>query len=98
MERARIASIREKSKGQWHAQIRLKGWPVQSKTLRTKKQAQAWARDVEAKMGQSLFKDIRPAQSMAFKELIILYCDQVTANRPSKDSCKSETLRLNRLM
>ena len=42
-----MASIREKGPYQWAVQIRRKGWPLQSATFRTKKDAQAWARQIE---------------------------------------------------
>ena len=35
-----MATIREKDKGQWQVQIRRKGWPYQTATFRSKKEAQ----------------------------------------------------------
>ena len=95
-----MASIREKARrkdggGQWQVQIRRKGWPVQTKTLRTKRDAEAWARQTEAEMDKGHFVDQRTATKVTFRDLIKLYRDQVTANRPSENSRVSETLRLN---
>lgn len=49
-----MASIREKGPYQFHAQIRRKGWPQQSRTFRTKKEAQAWAREIEHETDQGV--------------------------------------------
>ena len=37
-----MATVREKGPYQWQVQIRRKGWPNQTATFRTKKEAQAW--------------------------------------------------------
>ena len=42
---------------QWSVQIRRKGWPKQSATFRTKKDAQAWARKIESEMDRGQFVD-----------------------------------------
>ncbi len=42
-----MANIREKGPYQWAVQIRRNGWPVQSATFRTRKDAQAGVHKVE---------------------------------------------------
>ena len=49
-----MASIREKGPYQFHAQIRRKGWPQQSNTFRTRKETQAWAREIKHEMDQGV--------------------------------------------
>lgn len=50
-----MASIKQRPEGTWQAKIRRKGWPAQSKTFRTKMQAETWARQVEAEMDRGAF-------------------------------------------
>lgn len=52
-----MATIREKGPYQWQVQIRRKGWPFQTATFRTKKDAEAWARQSEHAMDRGLFVD-----------------------------------------
>ena len=52
-----MANIREKNPFQWAVQISRKGWPTQSATFRTKKDAQAWARKIESDMDRGQFVD-----------------------------------------
>jgi hypothetical protein len=43
-----MATIRQKGPEQWHAQVRRTDWPPVTETLRTRKDAETWARDGEA--------------------------------------------------
>ena len=52
-----MATIRQKGLEQWHAQVRRTGWPPVTETLRTRKEAEAWARDVESQMDRGIFVD-----------------------------------------
>jgi hypothetical protein len=52
-----VATIRNKGPEQWHAQVRRAGWPVATRTLRTRKEAETWARDVESQMDRGIFVD-----------------------------------------
>ena len=78
-----MATIREKGPYQWQVQIRRKGWPTQNATLRTKKDAQAWARKTEHAMDQGLFLDQSEARETTLGDLIRLYLEHVTA-KPSE--------------
>lgn len=93
-----MASIREKGPYQWAVQIRRKGWPLQSATFRTKKDAQAWARQIESGMDRSQFVDQSAAQQVTLGDLIRLYKKEVTAQRPGEDSRIAESLRLDRFL
>ena len=75
-----MASIREKGPYQFHAQIRRKGWPQQSRTFRTKKEAQAWAREIEHEMDQGVFIDLSTLETTSFADRIELYIAEQTAN------------------
>ena len=50
-----MATIRKKGEYQWHAQIRRKGYPFETKTFNTKTEAEAWARSVENEMDRGVF-------------------------------------------
>jgi integrase len=93
-----VATIREKSKGQWQVQIRRKGWPFQSGTFRTRKEAQAWARKTESEMDRGLFVDQTAARETTLADLIHAYIEGVTENRHSENARISERLRLERFL
>ena len=91
-----MATIREKGPYQWHVQIRRKGWPNQTGTFRSKKDAQAWARNIESEMDRGQFVDRSGAQRATLDSLIDLYLVEVTDKRPSETSRGSERSRLER--
>lgn len=93
-----MATIREKRKGQWQVRVRCKGWPPQNKTFRSKKEALGWARKVEHEMDRGIFVDQSAALNTTYGDLIEIYLEKVTANRPSENSRVSEKLRLKRFM
>lgn len=93
-----MATIREKSKGQWQVQIRRKGWPFQSGTFRTRKEAQAWARKTESEMDRGLFVDQTAARETTLADLIHAYIEGVTEHRHSENARVSERLRLERFL
>lgn len=93
-----MATIREKGPHQWQAQIRRKGWPQQSATFRTKKDAQTWARKVESEMDRGAFVDQEASRQTALGDLIRVYLKEVTDNRPSEASRIAERSRLERFL
>jgi len=46
-DRKAVATFRKRGPHQWQAQVRKKGYPLQTKTFETRAGAQAWARAVE---------------------------------------------------
>ena len=86
-----MATIREKRPSQWQAQIRRKGWPYQNATFSTKKEAQAWARQIEADMDRGVFVDQSEGRRTTLGDLINVYLKNVTAKRPGEDSRIAET-------
>jgi len=93
-----VATIREKGPYQWQAQIRRKGWPYQHATFRTRKDAEAWSRSVEAGMDRGLFVDQSLGRETTLRDLIETYLKDVTANRPSELSRVAESARLKRFL
>ena len=93
-----MATIRQKGPEQWHAQIRRTGWPPVSKTLRTLKDAEMWARGVESNMDRGIFVDPSAAERTTFGETIKSYIKEVTEKRPGEASRAAEKSRLERFM
>lgn len=50
-----MAAITKRPEGTWQAKVRRKGWPPQSKTFRTRAQAETWARAIETEMDVGAF-------------------------------------------
>jgi hypothetical protein len=89
-----MATIREKGPCQWHVQVRRRGWPTQSKTLRTRKEAEGWAREVEVQMDKAVFVDRTPAERTTFREGLERYLVEVTDKRPGAESRRGERARI----
>lgn len=58
-----MATFDQRESGYWQAKVRRKGWPVQSKTFRTKAEAETWARAVESEMDRGAFISRSAAES-----------------------------------
>jgi integrase len=93
-----MATIRQKGPEQWHAQVRRTGWPPITETLRTRKDAEAWARNVETQMDRGIFVDRSAGERTSFGETIKVYIKEVTAKRPGEASRVAEKARLERFM
>lgn len=93
-----MASIREKGPHQWHVQVRRKGWPIQTSTFRTKKDAQAWARKSESEMDRGQFVDQTAGLQTTLGDLIRMYLKDVTDSRPGEESRLAERARLGRFL
>lgn len=86
-----MATIRNRGKGQWQAQVRKKGYPLQTKTFQYKADAEDWAKSVERDMRQGVFVSRSEAENTTLGDLIDRYIKEVT---PSKRSAASEEQRL----
>ena len=93
-----MATIRNKGPEQWHAQVRRSGWPPATRTFRTRKEAETWARDLESQMDRGIFVDRTPGERVIFRESIQTYLKEVTSKRPGEASRASEKSRLERFM
>lgn len=93
-----MATIRQKGVGQWHVQIRRKGWPNQTNTFRTKIEAETWARDVESSMDKGIFVDRSRGHEETLADLIVLYRKEITDKRPGEASRIAENARLDRFL
>lgn len=90
-----MATITKRKTG-WSVQIRRKGYPQQTRTLSTKAEAQAWAREQEGRIDRAFAPvNLRLLKGTTLRDLLNRYLEEVT---PLKDSADSEMLRLNKLL
>jgi len=93
-----MATIRQKGPYQWHVQIRRKGFPYQTETFSTKKDAEAWAREIEVKMDRGTVARGSMDKRTTLGDLLRRYGEEVTAKRRGEASKKSENSRINRFL
>lgn len=79
-----MATIRKRGELQWQAIVKRKGYPLQSKTFTTKKDAEVWARDIERDIDRGVFVDTREAQQTTLAELIKRYREDVLPSKRGK--------------
>ncbi|RTY66374.1 site-specific integrase [Pseudomonas veronii] len=91
-----MATIRKKGPYQWHAQIRRKGWPQQTRTFNTQAEAKAWATMIEREMDAGVFVSRNEAESTSFAKALDMYAEQVTSKKRSSDSELSRIQALQR--
>ncbi len=81
-----MASIKQYRGKTWRAIIRRKGFPPQSKTFATKRDAEAWVAEVEAKMGVSAYDpaQLKHAKAMTVESLFERYAKEVAPKMKGK--------------
>jgi len=87
-----MASIRKRD-GQYHAQVRRKGYTSVTKTFSTKSLATKWVKAVETDMERGEFK---PRVDMTVGELVTRFENQVVPTHKDKQSAVSRCKRLRR--
>jgi integrase len=83
-----MASIKQYRGKTWRAIIRRKGFPVQSKTFASKKDAEAWAASVESRLGVSQFDglQLKAAKTMTVRDVFERYEREVAPNFKGRNS------------
>lgn len=76
-----MASITKRGPYQFQAQIRRKGYPNQQRTFETKREAEAWATDIESQMNRGTFVDRSEAERTTFGEALGRYAREVTQDK-----------------
>ncbi|WP_174874919.1 integrase [Vogesella oryzae] len=89
-----MASITKRGAYQYQAQVRRKGYPIQTRTFETKRDAEDWAATVESEMRRGLFVDRSEAERTTFGEILARYAREVT---PDKRGWRAELSRIKRL-
>ena len=90
-----MATITKRANG-WSVQIRRKGYAQQTRTLPTKAEAQAWARDQEGRIDRAIAPvNLTLLRGTTLRQVLNRYLEEVT---PSKDSATTEEFRLGKLL
>jgi integrase len=71
----------DQRKGNWRAQVRRRGVKPQCRTFKTKAQAQAWARKVEADLDRGVSYDITALRSSTVADLFNRFLESVVDSR-----------------
>jgi integrase len=76
-----MATISKRGPYQFQAQIRRKGYPTQTQTFETKREAEAWATAIESEMHRGVFVDRSEAERTTFGEALDRYGREVTTGK-----------------
>lgn len=89
-----MASIERRSSGRYQVKIRRRGYPAQSKTCRTRAEAEEWARSVEREMDRGTFVSRAEAERTTLYDALDRYEREVT---PRKRGAVQELYRIRTL-
>jgi len=76
-----MATIVKTPSGTWKAVIRKQGWPTSSKTFRTRRDAQDWARKSEDEMVRGVYIDRAPSERMTLRSALARYLVEVSPTK-----------------
>lgn len=76
-----MATITRTPGGRWKAVIRKRGWPTTSKTFRTKRDAQDWARNAEDEMVRGVYIARTGAERLTLKSALKRYLAEVSPTK-----------------
>lgn len=68
-----MATIRKRGELQWQAIVKRKGYPLVSKTWNTRKEAEAWARQIESEIDRGVYVSRSEAERTTLHDLIERY-------------------------
>ena len=71
-----MANIERRGDYQWRALIRKQGFPTQSRTFTNRRDAETWARQVEAELDRGLFMPRRDAERTTFNDLAKRFAEE----------------------
>lgn len=86
-----MANLRKRGPSQWQAQVRVCGYPNQTKTFNTRAEAERWAKATEVEMAQGSFLSRANAQTTTLGDLLDRYLTEVT---PHKKGAEPEAIRI----
>lgn len=87
-----MATIRRRGAFQFQAIVKRKGYANQVKTCNSRRDAERWARGVEAEIDRGVFVSRRESEETSLAESIERYRTEIT---PGKKGAKQEHYRLN---
>lgn len=90
-----MASIRKKGDHQWHAQVRRKGHPPQTKTFTTRADAERWAKIVESEIERGVFVSRSEGEATLLREVLKRYEIEVLPSKRGRDADRSRLKTLD---
>lgn len=84
-----MPTIRKKGEGQYHVQIRKRGYPTQTKTFTKEVDAKRWATIIESEMERGVFVSRTEAEATLVKDILQRYASEVLPMKRSEQSDKS---------
>ncbi len=91
-----MATVTKTPSDTWKAIIRKVGWPTTSKTFRTKRDADDWARRTEDEMVRGVYIQRSPSERLTFAEAIGRYLKEVSVTK-SPFTQRGETSKAKQL-
>ena len=79
----------------YQAQVRRKGYPVQTRTFRGYRDAEVWAATVESEIGRGVFVSRAEGEATTLGEALRRYRDEITAR---KRGAEQESARIAKLL
>jgi len=84
-----MPTIRKKGEGQYHVQIRKRGYPTQTKTFTKEADARRWATIIESEMERGVFVSRTEAEATLIKDVLQRFAIEVLPTKRSEQSDKS---------
>ena len=84
-----MPTIRKKGEGQYHVQIRKRGFPTQTKTFTKEADAKRWATIIESEMERGVFVSRTEAEATLVKDVLQRFASEVLPTKRSEQSDKS---------
>jgi integrase len=84
-----MPTIRKKGEGQYHVQIRKRGYPTQTKTFTKEADARRWAAIIESEMERGVFVSRTEAEATLIKDVLQRFATEVLPTKRSEQSDKS---------
>ncbi|HBP6438081.1 site-specific integrase [Pseudomonas aeruginosa] len=86
-----MATIVKTLSGTWKAVIRKQGWPTASKTFRTKRDAEDWARSTEDEMVRGVYLRRSPSEKTTLEKALGRYLEEVTPTKKASTQKAEKT-------
>ncbi|HCF4853135.1 TPA: tyrosine-type recombinase/integrase, partial [Pseudomonas aeruginosa] len=86
-----MATLVKNPSGTWKAVIRKQGWPTASKTFRTKRDAEDWARSTEDEMVRGVYLRRSPSEKTTLEKALGRYLEEVTPTKKASTQKAEKT-------
>jgi len=89
-----MASIRQRGE-RWQARVTRRGFPPETKSFRTRHEAEAWARSIEVEVDKGTYQNRTLAERTTLADVVRRYLEEVN---PLKKGAKDDAIRLTALL